>query len=176
MQLYELSDIMGDKPRPLPCVAFAVVVFPVIQSPRIERRTPRTVLHFPLHEAGRFIEVILVIFSFQAVFCIFGFFAQRPCELGNAPVVVGVFESFGDSLYVEVAGDVGQRIFIEFADRHYDIGIESVFAVFNGEIMITGCLHTCFERLLCIKIPGAFHISFRDDRYCMIADHRSRVI
>ena len=150
---------MWHKPRVLPRVSFGVVIIPVSRGERGEGCFPVPVGKFCPHESGGGVEYVFIVFRSFYEEQVIVFFVQGFGHLSHAPVVVSVFEGFGNRFFFQVAGYV-------------IVGSEEAQPVSSRQ---RGFFHG-FIGFFDIEVPNAFQVCFRDDGYGVIPDHAIRFI
>ena len=97
---------MWYEPRILPRISFGVIVVPVSRGERRKWCFPVSIGKLCPHETGRGIEhVFIVLGGFHEIEVVI-LFIQGFGHLCHTPVIVGVFEGFGNRFFFEVTGNI----------------------------------------------------------------------
>ena len=134
----------------MPGVGFSVVEIDFIG---IKRSEP-LVIQFRTHEAGGWIKDIFIILGPLDEFFIITLFTHFFCHLGYTPVIVRIFQGFGDRFALLVT-------------RNESLG----FVIPEAKMILVCTLFRRFEGLLHIVITDPFDVSICNHRDSMITDH-----
>ena len=173
-QLHQSRNIMRNKPSPLPCSSFTIIIITVIGRTGIERGTPFTFTIQSAHETGGRIKIKFVRIRKTGIFLLGFSISQAVCQHGNTPVIVCIFQRFRNRFILTITRDIAKGILIVTSLRHY-IRNQPTGSDNAGRIIFRRT-QTCLVSFLHIKIAISLHIRIGYQRSRMIPYHRSGII
>ncbi len=150
IELHQPADIVRHEETVLPGVGLGVGEG---YLGGIEGGLPCTV-HFGTHELGGLVEDVLIGLRLDDVGFVVGLVARHLRQHGDAPVVVGIFEGFGNGFVFFVAGHIA--VFVHEGQT---------------EVVVFGAGFHGGDRLLHVIVADAFGVGIEHDGNGMVAYH-----
>ena len=173
-QLHQSRNIMRNKPSPLPCSSFTIIIITVIGRTGIERGTPFTFTIQSTHETGDWVKIKFVSICKTGIFLLGFSISQAVCQHGDTPVIVCIFQRFRNRFILTVTRNIAKSILIVTSLRHY-IRNQPIGSYNTGSVIFRRT-QTCLVSFLHIKIAVSLHIRIGYQRSRMISHHSPGII